>query len=75
MKYVEYKECQVPNDILDKLEQSALDANQGLRKKPMTFGEAGVFDWLNDLSKKEGWRVVWQISNFPYIILEREQEK
>lgn len=66
MTSMEYKELKLPEEILTKLEKSAESGT------PITLGEAGVFDWLTKLSRDEGWRIVWQGFNFPYVILERE---
>jgi hypothetical protein len=68
-KYMEYKEFRIPDEIISKLEAGATNS------QPMTLGDAGVFNWLSDLSKSQGWRVVWQALNFPFVILEREVEK
>lgn len=69
MTAMEYREVKIPDEIMKKLEDAAGEG------KPMTLGEAGVFDWLNKLSASEGWRAVWQGFNFPYIILEREKPR
>lgn len=63
---MEYKEVKIPKEITDKLDEA------GINGSPITLGEAGVFAWLSDLSKKEGWRVVWQATMLPYFVLERE---
>lgn len=66
-EYMEYKECEIPKDIQSKLEDMAKDPNQ-----VATLGGAGVFDWLNKLSKEEGWRPVWHtFGSLPFIVLER----
>lgn len=69
MRYMEYREVRMPDEILAKLEKGA-EAG-----KPITLGDAGVFEWLTNMSKSEGWRAVWQAFNFPFIVLEREVEK
>lgn len=69
MKKMEFKEVRLPDDILTKLEKG-VEAG-----KPVTLGEAGVFEWLTKLSAIEGWRPVWQAFNFPFIVLEREVTK
>ncbi len=69
MKYFEFKEVKIPEEIMQKLEKGA-EAGQ-----PVTLGAAGVFDWLTQLSKDEGWRPVWNGFNFPFLVLEREVEK
>ncbi len=69
MKKMEFKEVRLPDDILGKLEKG-VEAG-----KPVTLGEAGVFDWLTKLSAAEGWRPVWQAFNFPFVVLEREVGK
>jgi len=69
MRHVEYKEVRIPEEILAKLEKGA-EAGQ-----PVTLGDAGVFDWLNKQAKDEGWRVVWQVFHFPFVVLEREVGK
>jgi hypothetical protein len=61
----EYKEVKTPDEILKKID-AALESG-----KPITLGEAGLFDWLNKLSETDGWSVVWQAFNFPMIVLER----
>lgn len=66
MRSMEYREVKIPDEIMTKLEKSAETGS------PMTLGEAGVFDWLTKLSASEGWHIVWQGFNFPYVILERE---
>lgn len=68
---MEYQEVQIPEDILKRLENAATSAAEDSRQQPMTFGEAGVFDWLNTQAE-DGWRVVWQAFNFPFIVFERE---
>ena len=68
-KYMEFREVKVPDDILSKLEKGA---EQG---KPVTLGDAGVLEWLTQLSMSDGWRPVWHTFNFPFIVLEREVEK
>lgn len=69
MKKMEFKEVRLPDDILAKLEKG-VEAG-----KPVTLGEAGVFEWLTKLSALEGWRPVWQAFNFPFVVLEREVTK
>lgn len=69
MKKMEFKEVRLPDDILAKLEQG-VEAG-----KPITLGEAGVFEWLTKLSAVDGWRPVWQAFNFPFVVLEREVTK
>jgi len=68
-KYKEYKEVRLPEEIMQKLEKGA-EAG-----KPVTLGEAGTFEWLNQMSAKEGWQMVWSAFNFPFFVLEREVEK
>lgn len=63
--YMKCEEVKVPDEILTKLEKSSAMG------QPMTFGEAGVFDWINKKAE-EGWRVVWQAFNFPFLVFERE---
>jgi hypothetical protein len=36
-----------------------------------TFGAAGMFEWLTEMSAK-GWSPIWTTFNFPFIVLERE---
>ncbi len=62
MTYMEYKEVKIPQDCLDKLDSGEAE----------TLSHAGVFTWLNQLARDEGWRVVWTGFNFPFLILERE---
>lgn len=62
MTYFEYKEVKIPQKYLDKLESGETE----------TLTDAGVFVWLNQLARDEGWRAVWATFNFPYLILERE---
>lgn len=69
MSYMEYKEVQVPEKIQTRLEELSSTATP---ENPSTLGGAGLFDWLTSLSRDEGWRVVWQGFNFPFIVLERE---
>jgi len=68
-KYVEYKEFRIPEEFVQKLESGAQSG------KPVTLGEAGVFDWLNNLSSTQGWRVVWPTFQFPFVVLERDVEQ
>lgn len=68
-KHMEYKEVKVPEEVAQRLEEMA---SKGDAENPPTLGAAGFFDWLNELSRTEGWRAVWQGFNFPYIVLERE---
>lgn len=70
--YMEYQEVQVPNEIQERLEKLSQEASPST---PATLGAAGFFTWLTKLSRDEGWRVVWQGFNFPYIVLEREVSK
>jgi hypothetical protein len=69
MKRMEFKEIRLPEDILAKIEAGVSEG------KPITLGDAGVFDWLTKLSATEGWRPVWQAFNFPFVVLEREVGK
>ncbi len=62
MTYFEYKEVKAPQNCLDKLDSGEV----------ATLTDAGVFVWLNQLAREEGWRVIWATFNFPYFILERE---
>lgn len=66
MTYMEYEEVKVPDNIVAKIEEARE------KGEVMTLGDAGVFEWLNKLSREDGWRVVWQGFNFPYLVLERE---
>jgi hypothetical protein len=68
-KYMEYAEIKIPDEILNRLDKSASIG------QPMTYGEAGLFEWLTKLSKEGGWRSVWQAYKFPYIVVEREVAK
>lgn len=67
--YMETKEVKLPEEVAARLEELA---QAGDPNNPPTLGEAGFFDWLNDLSKNEGWRAVWSCFNFPFLVLERE---
>ncbi len=69
MNYMEYKEVQVPKEIMDNLEKLSQEATP---ENPATLGEAGVFDWLNEQARNNRWRVVWQGFNFPFVVFERE---
>ena len=69
MKKMEFKEVKLPNSVLDKLEKSAEAGN------PITLGQAGMCEWLTELSSTEGWCPVWQAFRFPYVMFEREIEK
>lgn len=69
MKKMEFKEVRIPDDILAKIEESMKSGT------PLTLGQAGVFDWLTKLNGAEGWRPVWQVFNFPFVLLEREVGK
>ena len=69
MEYMEYQEVRVPAEIEDKL--AKLSEAQDLENPP-TLGAAGFFDWVNKMSREEGWSVVWQGFNFPYLVLERK---
>jgi hypothetical protein len=66
---MEYKELKAPEEILTRLTEMQ---NEEGRSEPATLGEAGFFDWVNKLSQDEGWSIVWQAFNFPYLVLERE---
>ena len=66
MKKMEFKEVRIPEDILTKL------SNGAEKGQPVTFGEAGLFDWLTKISAMEGYRPVWQAFNFPFVVFERE---
>ena len=68
MSSMEYKEVQIPKEILDKLEEAAT------KQEHVTLGDAGVLTWLTETCKDNGWRVVWSTFNFPYVVLEREVE-
>ncbi len=72
MSYKEYKEVQAPKEVQDKFLEIQ---SGGDPKNPPTFGAAGLFDWLNKLSKEEGWNVVWPGFHFPFLVLEREVEE
>lgn len=65
MSYMEYQEVQVPQKIRDFLDKHSPE-------NPVTLGDSGLFEWLNELARDEGWRVVWQGFNVHYIVLERE---
>jgi len=65
MRYMEYKEFEIPDEVKTRLEKLA-EIGQA------TYGAAGLFDWLTKLSQEEGWRVAWPTFNFPYVVLERE---
>ena len=69
MRYMEYSEVQVPKEILARLEKLSQEATPDT---PATLGAAGVFEWMTEQSRKDGWRVVWQGFNFPFVIFERE---
>lgn len=70
--YMEYREFQIPEEIMAKLEESAEAAQQG--GKVLTLGEAGVMEWLTNLSKNEGWEVIWSTFNFPFVVVQRRIE-
>lgn len=67
--YMEYREVKLPETIAQRLDELA---QMGDATNPPTLGAAGFFDWLNELSRIEGWRVVWQCFHFPFLVLERE---
>ncbi len=69
MSYMEYKEVQVPKEMLNKMRELS---NAATPENPATFGDAGVFDWMNEQAREDGWRVVWQGFNFPFVVFERE---
>jgi hypothetical protein len=69
MSYTEYKEVEVPKEVQEKLMQLQQLSSPD---QPATLSASGFFDWLNKLSKDEGWTAVWQGFNFPYIVLERQ---
>lgn len=60
MKYWEYKEHRLPDEILSYLKNGG------------TLTESGFFKWLNTLCL-DGWK--WRSVDIPFIILERENEK
>lgn len=69
MEYMEYQELRVPADIEEKLAKLTEAQDQA---NPPTLGAAGFFDWVNKISRKDGWSVVWQGFNFPYLVVERK---
>lgn len=70
--HMEYAEFKLPDDILAKIQNSVEEAQNDPAKTPITLGEAGVMDWLTNMSRTNGWRAVWNGFNFPYIVMERE---
>lgn len=70
MKYMEYQEFEVPAEIQTKLEEMA--QNPTGPQGPATLGKAGMFEWMNELSRTEGWSAVWQAFQFPFIVMQRE---
>lgn len=71
--HMEYKEFQIPDEIMSKLEASAEAAQSG-DAKLLTLGDAGVLEWLTSLSRDEGWEVIWSTFNFPYLVAQRRVE-
>ena len=69
MSYMEYKEVQVPEEIVNRLREMS---EASTPEAPATFGAVGVFDWMNQQAREGGWRVVWQGFNFPFVVFERE---
>ena len=69
--YMEYKEFEVPEEVQNRLEKLAEMGSADPQTRP-TLANAGFFEWLNKLSREEGWRVVWNAFQFPYVVLERE---
>jgi len=69
MSYMEYKETQVPKEIMDRLDVLSQGATPD---NPATLGAAGVFDWLNEQARDNGWRVVWLGFHVPFVVFERE---
>lgn len=68
--FVEVREFQVPDEIQEKLSQMSEQAQAG--GPPVTLTAGGVFDWMNQLSRDEGWRPVWSTFQYPFIVMERE---
>ena len=68
--YYVYDEFMIPQEILDKLEKSALAAQEDFTKQAMTFKEAGLYDWLTEMSKDEGWELFYLV--FPRVILKKQ---
>jgi len=71
MSYMEYKEVEAPRKIQ---ERWATLKTMATPEKPATLGAAGVLEWLTELSKEDGWRVIWNFFFFPIVLLEREVE-
>jgi hypothetical protein len=72
MKYMEYKEVEVPSEVQARLAELQENSSP---ETPATLGACGFFEWITKLSREEGWRPVWQGFNFPYLALEREVNK
>lgn len=72
MKYMEYKEVKIPQEMLDTIQGALAKMQESGEGEPPTMGDVGVMKWLTRLSKDEGWRVVWQAFNYPFFVLERE---
>jgi len=70
MTHTEYEEVKAPEGLLQKLEDSR-DANS--QQLTITFGQAGLAEWLTERSK-EGWDVVWEygVGQFPYFLFTRK---
>lgn len=68
MSYMEYKEFRIPADMQSKID-SISSEDRGMTE---VISEAGVFDWINKLSREEGWRPVWQTFQIPFLVMERE---
>ncbi len=70
MDYTEYEEAKAPEELLQKLQ----DSIDPVTSRPsMTFGQAGLAEWLTKRSK-EGWDVVWEygVGQFPYFLFTRK---
>ena len=65
MKYVEYKEFETPDEILNHYEK------QHEAGEAPSLAKAGFFIWVSDLTK-EGWRPIWATMRITHLVLERE---
>ena len=73
MRYMQYEEFQVPEEMQQKLADmsEAMANDQSGTVKPATLHRAGVFEWITNLSK-EGWTPVWAAFVYPFLVFERE---
>lgn len=68
--YYIYDEVEIPQEILKKLEESAIKAQEDFGSRAITLKEAGLYDWINKMSKDDGWELFYLV--FPNVILRKQ---